>query len=212
MLVAITAQNDSLDSPVDPRFGRCAWFIFYDTDKDEVVESVRNEAAVAAGGAGIQAAQFVVNKGAKAVITGNVGPNASAVLDGAGIEVYVGASGTVKEALEAFKKGQLAKASGPTVAVGAGMGQGAPQQGASQTPPPQMPFYGGGFGRGMGWGRGRGMGGGRGMGWGRGRGRGWGPPATCVCPSCGNSVPHTPGVPCRSMRCPNCGLPMMRGD
>ncbi|RKY13277.1 MAG: dinitrogenase iron-molybdenum cofactor biosynthesis protein [Planctomycetota bacterium] len=210
MLVVVTSQGDTLDSQVDGRFGRCAWFLFYDTEKDELVEAVQNAAAAAGGGAGIQAAQFVVNKGAKAVITGNVGPNASAVLQGAGVEIYVGASGTVKDAIEAFKAGKLTKASGPTVGAfaGAGQGAGAPQQ----TPPPQAPFYapGPGFGRGMGWGRGMGFG--RGMGWGRGRGRGWGPPANCVCPSCGTTVPHTPGVPCRSMRCPQCGLPMMRGD
>lgn len=197
MLVVISSQGDSLDSSTSPVFGRCPWFVFYDTSKDEVVEAVQNPAASAPGGAGVQAAQFVVSKGAKAVITGHVGPNAFSILDGAGVEIYTGASGTVQEAVTAFKDGKLTKAEGSTAGVGSGQGRG---------------MASGGYYPARGMGRGRGMGGGRGMGWGRGRGRGWGPPSVCVCPSCGATVPHTPGVPCRSVQCPKCGMVMMRGD
>ena len=65
---------------------------------------------------------------------------------------------------------------------------------------------------GKGRGQGRGMGGGRGMGRGRGMGggRGAGPGGNCICPNCGQRVPHQAGVPCVQIKCPNCGTPMVR--
>ncbi|WP_038056488.1 NifB/NifX family molybdenum-iron cluster-binding protein [Thermodesulfobacterium hydrogeniphilum] len=95
MIVCITAQGSSLDSEVDPRFGRCSYFIFYDTDTKQH-EAVENQWKAAMGGAGIQAAQFVVQKGAKKVFTGRIGPNAEEVLKNAGVEI-VEVSGKVKD-------------------------------------------------------------------------------------------------------------------
>jgi len=97
MLVCITAQGDSLDSEVDPRFGRCNYFIFYDTETKKY-EVVPNRWKEAMGGAGTQAAQFVLEKGAKKVITGNIGPRAEAIFKLANIEV-VQASGKVSEVI-----------------------------------------------------------------------------------------------------------------
>jgi len=85
-------------------------------------EVIPNMAAGQTGGAGIQAAQTIASKGVKVVITGNVGPNAFQALSAAGIEVMTGASGTVKEAIEKFKNGQLSKAGSPTVGEHNGMG------------------------------------------------------------------------------------------
>lgn len=145
MKIVISSQGPDLNSPCDPRFGRCAFFIFYDLEKDEY-ESVENPFAGAYGGAGIQAAQFVIQKGVNAVISGSVGPNAFGVLESAGIQVFMIQGGTVKEAIEAFKRGELPPLAGP------GMGGFGPGRGFG-------PGMGGGFGRGMG----RGMGGGRGI-------------------------------------------------
>ena len=150
MKIAITSTGNTLDSPVDPRFGRCQFFIFVDPETMEF-EAVENQAMMAAGGAGIQAAQFVANEGAQAIVTGNVGPNAVSSLMAAGIKLYVGATGTVRETVNRFKTGQLREVSEATVGPHTGMGRG----------------MGGGTGRGMGGGMGRGMG--RGMGGGRGR-------------------------------------------
>ena len=143
MKIAVSSNGNDLDSQVDPRFGRCAYFVIVETD-DMGFEAFENGSIALGGGAGIQAAQFVASKGAKAVITGNVGPNAVQTLSAAGVETFVGQSGTVREAIERYTKGGISSTSTPNVADHYGMGSGA------------------GMGRGMGMGGGRGMG--RGMG------------------------------------------------
>lgn len=155
MKIAITSTGTTLDSPVDPRFGRCAYFALVDPESG-AIEPVANPFQEGTGGAGTQAAQWVIGQGAGAVLTGRCGPNASAVLDDADIRVIEDVSGTVGEAVDRYKRNDFPAA--------------APARG----PFPPGPGYGPGRGRGMGGGRGRGGGGG--MGPGRGRGFG-GPPA-----------------------------------
>ena len=123
MKIVVTSTGNTLESPIDPRFGRCQFFIFVDPETMEF-EAVENEAVMASGGAGPQAAQFVANKGAEAVLTGNVGPNAVSALKAAGITIYVGATGTVKETVALFKNGQLQEVGEATVASHSGMGGG----------------------------------------------------------------------------------------
>ena len=107
MKIAISCSGTSLDAPVDPRFGRAAKFIVLDTETSafEIHDNVQN--LNAAQGAGIQTAQTVSQLGAEAVITGHCGPKAFRTLQAAGVKVVVGAKGTVAEAVEAFKKGEL---------------------------------------------------------------------------------------------------------
>jgi predicted Fe-Mo cluster-binding NifX family protein len=127
--VAVSSTGGSLDSAVDPRFGRCGVFLVVDTETMKH-QAVPNSSIGAAHGAGIGAAQAVAQLGVKAVITGQVGPNAHMALSQAGITVYTGASGTVKTAVEQFKSGALRTAASPTVGGhfgqggGRGMGQG----------------------------------------------------------------------------------------
>ncbi len=106
MKVALSSSGKDLDSPIDPRFGRCAYFLIIETD-DMNFESIDNENIALSGGAGIQSAQFVASKGVKAVITGNCGPNAVRTLSAAGIELFVGQTGTVREAVERYRNGKL---------------------------------------------------------------------------------------------------------
>jgi predicted Fe-Mo cluster-binding NifX family protein len=120
MKICITSEGSSLDSKVDPRFGRCQYFIIADTDSLEF-EAIENPNMESMGGAGIQSAQLVSSKQVKAVVTGNVGPNAFQTLQAAGIEIFTGASGTVKEAIEKYKKGEFKAVSGPSVGSHAGM-------------------------------------------------------------------------------------------
>lgn len=115
MKVAITSSGEGLDSPVDPRFGRAAKFILIDTETDsvQVVDNTQN--LNAAQGAGIQAAQNVSRLGAEVLMTGHCGPKAFAALRAAGIQVITGVQGTVAEAVERFRRGELAPAEAPNV-------------------------------------------------------------------------------------------------
>ena len=103
MKICVTATANSLDAQIDPRFGRCSYFIIVDSETLQF-EAVSNMAAGASGGAGIQAAQTVANKSVKLLIAGNVGPKAFQALSAAGIEVATGAFGSVREAVEKYKK------------------------------------------------------------------------------------------------------------
>ncbi len=107
MKVVVTSQGSDLSSQVDPRFGRAKNFIVVDTETDEFSVHDNTQNLNAAQGAGIQAGRTVVELGAAAVITGNVGPKAFTTLQAGNVQVYPGASGTVKEAVEKSKAGQL---------------------------------------------------------------------------------------------------------
>jgi predicted Fe-Mo cluster-binding NifX family protein len=123
MRIAITSTGPTLESEVDPRFGRCRYFIIVDPDTREF-ETVDNENVMASGGAGIASGQMIAAKGVKAVLTGNCGPNAFQVLSAAGIQVIAGVSGNIGKAIEAYKSGGLEKTSQPTVQEHFGMGKG----------------------------------------------------------------------------------------
>ena len=123
MKIAVSATGKDLNCQVDPRFGRCQYFVLVDSETMEF-EAFENSGLMASGGAGVQAAQLVVQKGANAVITGNLGPNAASALSASGIKVYLIPGGTIREATEAFKTGKLQEVSGPTVPPHSGMGRG----------------------------------------------------------------------------------------
>ena len=120
MKICITAEGNTLDSNVDQRFGRCQYFIFVDTDTLQF-EAVQNENVSGMGGVGVQSGQLVAEKQAKAVITGKVGPNASQTLQAAGIDVVLDVSGSVKDAIERFKNGELKPTKGPNVEEKSGL-------------------------------------------------------------------------------------------
>jgi len=164
MKIAFSSTGKDLDSGIDPRFGRCAYFLVVDLD-DMSFEAIENESMSLGGGAGIQSGQFIASTGASVLITGNVGPNASRTLNAAGIEVIVGANGPIRDVIERYKRGELSRTDKANVADHFGMGGG------------QDAYSGGGMGRGMGMGQGmgRGMGMGQGMGRGMGMGAGYAP-------------------------------------
>jgi len=127
--IAITSSGPTLDSQIDPRFGRAQYLLIVDTDSLDV-EAIENPNVAAGGGAGIQSAQMVAGKGAKAILTGNCGPNAFRTLSAADIEVYTNVSGAVRDAVEAFTRGALQPISGPSVAGHFGLGQGGGEAGS----------------------------------------------------------------------------------
>ena len=134
MKVAISSTGKDLNAPLDPRFGRCPYFVIVETE-DMTFEVLTNDAGAQGGGAGIQAAGQVASKKVDAVMTGNCGPNAVQTLNAAGIQLYSGQTGTVREVVELFKRGGMNPATDANAPPHAGTG-----------------------GRGMGGGRGRGMG------------------------------------------------------
>jgi predicted Fe-Mo cluster-binding NifX family protein len=144
MKVAVSSSGTNLDSKIDPRFGRCAYFIIVNTD-DMSFEAFDNEAIALGGGAGIQSSQFVVSKGAGAIITGNIGPNAVQTLSAAEVEIFIGQSGSVREAVERYRKGDIKPQGSPNVTDHYGMGTGVSGMGHMC-----------GMGRGMGMGKGMG--------------------------------------------------------
>ncbi|MBN1898173.1 MAG: NifB/NifX family molybdenum-iron cluster-binding protein [Spirochaetes bacterium] len=105
MKIAITSTGQDLNSTVDARFGRCQYFIIYDTQTKDF-QAIANEALSSGSGAGVQAAQTIKNNGVQVVLTGNVGPNAMTTLSAAKIGVAVGVMGTVKEAIEKYSTGE----------------------------------------------------------------------------------------------------------
>ncbi len=120
MKIAVTSTGKTLDSQVDPRFGRAACFAVIDPETMEF-NIIENENIAASGGAGVSSAKVVIDSGAEIVLTGNCGPNAERTLTAGGIKLYTGATGTVAEAVELFKSGKLTKASGPNVEPHFGM-------------------------------------------------------------------------------------------
>jgi len=115
MKVVVPSAGKTLESPVDLRFGRAAYFILADTDSGAFEAHDNAQNVNAAQGAGTQAAETVSRLGAEAVITAHCGPKAFRALQAAGIQVVTGAQGTVREAVEAFRSGDLQPASSPDV-------------------------------------------------------------------------------------------------
>ena len=115
MKVVVTSTGESMDSEVDPRFGRAAIFIMVDTESGETSSEDNSAGVDAAQGAGVQAAEKLSRLGAECLITGHCGPKAFRTLQAAGIEVYTGASGTVTEAIEQLRSGGLHLSTGPDV-------------------------------------------------------------------------------------------------
>ena len=121
MKIAVPSQGVNLDSKIDMRFGRAKYFIVADSDTWEF-EAVDNKQNIqAAAGAGIQAAQIVADHGAEVLVSGNCGPNAYRTLKAAGIEVFTGIDGTIKEVVNSYKAGKLQPAGGANVESHSGM-------------------------------------------------------------------------------------------
>ncbi|MBG0780118.1 MAG: NifB/NifX family molybdenum-iron cluster-binding protein, partial [Desulfotignum balticum] len=144
MKIAVSASGQDLDAQIDQRFGRCDYFLIIDTDTMET-QGFPNDHNSQTSGAGVQAAGFVIDKGAAAVLTGSCGPKAMDVFNAQNIPVYTGHAGNVRQAVEAFKNNPSGTSGSPST----GQDQGT---------------AGGGRGMGGGGGQGQGGGGGRGMG------------------------------------------------
>lgn len=102
----MSSTGNSVDSLISPVFGRAKFYLLVNTE-DFSFESFENPAVTQSGGAGIQAAQFVLKKNPDAVISSNVGPNAYEVLSAGSVSCYIAKNGTARETIEAFNGGDL---------------------------------------------------------------------------------------------------------
>jgi predicted Fe-Mo cluster-binding NifX family protein len=123
MKICVTAIGEGLDSEIDLRFGRCNYFLIYDSETKSV-ESISNMSVAASGGAGIKAAEAVANAGINVLLTGIVGPNAFSIFTEVGIDVRIGAKGTVREAIKQYEAGELESISSPNSSPHSGMKKG----------------------------------------------------------------------------------------
>lgn len=121
MKIVITSRGENLESEMDPRFGRCQYFIILDNEDVQNFKAISNDAALSGGGAGIKAAQTVINEGVEAVVSGNFGPKAYDALSSAEVKLYTTDAATVREAVEAFGSGNVRLLNSATAAAHAGL-------------------------------------------------------------------------------------------
>lgn len=107
MKIAISAENNSLESNLDLKFGRAKGFIIYNLDTAEFYFIDNEQNLNAVQGAGIQAAQNAVNEDVEAVITGYCGPKAYKVLEAAEIKIYTSEKNTIQNIIEKFRNNEL---------------------------------------------------------------------------------------------------------
>ncbi len=119
MKICLSSTADNIDGQLDPRFGRCQYLLIIDPQTLEY-EAIPNAAAGASGGAGIQAAQAVINKQATTLITGNIGPNAFGALQAAGVEILIEIPAPIRKIVEKYNSCKLQKTAAPTVTSHAG--------------------------------------------------------------------------------------------
>jgi len=203
MKICITAQGDNLDVQVESRFGRSPYFIIYETETANY-EAIKNPNVDAASGVGIQSAQLVADKKVGVILTGDVGPKASKVLDAAAIKVIKVGAGSVKEMIDQYVKDMISSEVNEHVKA---------NDLPTEKQKVQQP------GNWLGRVCRRMLGGQRtnvGSGLGRGRGQGQGRQGAagrsgyCICPNCGEKLAHQAGLPCRANNCPQCGAMMVR--
>ena len=171
MLIAITALENTLQSEIDPRFGRAAFYMIVNTETDEITIHNNSDGISAANGAGTGAAQTLAEYGVKALYTGNVGPKAAVVLEKAQIQYYENITGTVQGVIDQLKNGDIPQ---KTSKHSPAQTEGQPTLNNNPVVAPQCPGALLGTRRGTGIRAGRGQGMGRGMGRGTGRGKGIG--------------------------------------
>jgi len=107
MKLAVTSAEEGIESSVDLRFGRAKCFVVVDLETHETTMAGNTVNLNAAQGAGIQAAKAVIDLGAKALITGHVGPKAFSALQAGGVAIYPVSGGTVAQAVSQFEAGLL---------------------------------------------------------------------------------------------------------
>ncbi|GAB6157124.1 NifB/NifX family molybdenum-iron cluster-binding protein [Desulfotomaculum varum] len=114
MKIAVSSSGMSLEDNLNPRLGRCEYFVIHHEETGQYT-AIENAGRFSVGAAGIATASLLNEQGVDVLITGNVGPNAFTALQAAGIKVFTGATGSVQDALQDYRAGKLSEAAGPNV-------------------------------------------------------------------------------------------------
>ncbi len=115
MKICVSSAGREKSSPVDPRFGRCSYFVICDSEAN-LYHAVPNNGLTSPHGAGVAAAQQIIDEKADVVVTGNIGPNAMELIQAAGMIIYEISDGTVERAVELCRNDKLDKISQPVPA------------------------------------------------------------------------------------------------
>jgi predicted Fe-Mo cluster-binding NifX family protein len=107
MKIAMPVDDKSMETTVCQSFGRTPYYLIYDTESKESV-FLDNSAVASQGGAGIKAAQTIVDSKVSALLTPRCGENAAAVIKAANISMYKTINDSIKDNLEALSAGKLA--------------------------------------------------------------------------------------------------------
>jgi len=110
MKIAIPMNEKALNSSVSAHFGRAPYYLIYNTETKESV-FIDNSASASRGGAGIKAAQVILDQQANALITPRLGDNAADVLEAANIEIYKSIEGSAEDNINALLDKKLARLS-----------------------------------------------------------------------------------------------------
>jgi predicted Fe-Mo cluster-binding NifX family protein len=115
MKIAISSTGKTLESEIDARFGRCAYFLIVNVEDNKIKDfrAIENTAKAQMGGAGITAGEIVAKQKPNAIITINLGPRAFSVFKQFGIKIYQG-NGKIKEIVQKFIDGKLKEISNAT--------------------------------------------------------------------------------------------------
>ena len=106
MKIAMPVDEKTMDSNLCVSFGRTPYFLIYDTETKESI-FIDNSAAASQGGAGIKAAQAVVDSQVGALITPRCGENAAEVFNAAKIKIYKMMNSSIKDNIAAFEEEKL---------------------------------------------------------------------------------------------------------
>lgn len=106
MKIALSSNGKTLEDNLDSRFGRCKYFLIYDTETEKLV-TLENQAQNLGGGAGVAAAEQIINESIEVLITGHLGPNAFNMITDSGIKAYKGGSIPCYSLIEKYNKGEL---------------------------------------------------------------------------------------------------------
>lgn len=122
MKIAIPSTGQGLEAQANSQFGRTPYFVLVEIKNGEIKnhETMKNQAAGARHGAGIQASQSIANRGAEVAIASNIGPKAFNALSSAGLKIFTGASGTVESVVQDYLEGNLKEISEATTSKGQG--------------------------------------------------------------------------------------------